>query len=197
MTKIITLLVLLAFLLLPCLPSEAQQPTKVPTIGFLVPGSASGFAARVEAFQHGLRELGYVEGKNIDIEYRWAEGTLDRLPQLAAELVRIKVDVIVTSGDAAIRAAKEKTTTLPIVVGVAGDLVEPGYVASHSRPAGNITGLIDISPELSTKRLELVREAFPKTSRVIILLNATNPVMVLNFKEIERTARAMGLKPES
>jgi putative tryptophan/tyrosine transport system substrate-binding protein len=177
-------------------PAEAQQ-AKVPKIGFLVPGSPSGFAARVAAFRQGLRELGYVEGKNITVEYRWAEGTLDRLPQLAAELVRIKVDVIVTSGDAAIRAVKENTPTIPIVVGVAGDLVVPGYVDSHSRPGGNITGLIDISPELSTKRLELVKEAFPKVSRVVILLNSANPVMVLNFKEIERTARAMGLKPES
>ena len=176
---------------------QAQQRAKFPRIGFLVPGSPSGFAARVEAFRQGLREFGYVEEKTIAIEYRWAEGKLDRLPQFAAELVRIKVDVIVTSGDAAIRAAKEKTTTIPIVVGVAGDLVATGYVASHSRPGGNITGLIDISPELSTKRLELVKEAFPKTSRVMILLNSANPVMVLNFKEIERTARAMGLKPES
>ena len=177
-------------------PAEAQQ-AKFPTIGFLVPGSPSGFAARIEAFRQGLRELGYLEGKNIAIEYRWAGGKLDRLPQFAAELVQIKVDVIVTSGDAAIRAVKEKTPNIPIVVGVAGDLVVTGYVASHSRPGGNITGLIDISPELSTKRLELVKEAFPKISRVVILLNSANPVMVLNFKEIERTAWAMGLKPES
>ena len=177
-------------------PAEAQQ-AKFPTIGFLVPGSPSGFAARIEAFRQGLRELGYLEGKNIAIEYRWAGGKLDRLPQFAAELVQIKVDVIVTSGDAAIRAVKEKTPNIPIVVGVAGDLVVTGYVASHSRPGGNITGLIDISPELSTKRLELVKEAFPKVSRVVILLNSANPVMVLNFKEIERTAWAMGLKPES
>ena len=188
---------LCALLFALCGSTEAQQATKVPRVGFLVPGSPSGFAARVEAFRQGLRDLGYVEGKNITIEYRWAEGTLDRLPQFAAELVGIKVDVIVTSGDAAIRAAKENTPTIPIVVGVAGDLVVPGYVASHSRPGGNITGLIDISPELSTKRLELIKEAFPKVSRVAILLNAANPVMVLNFKEIERTARAMGLKPES
>jgi ABC-type uncharacterized transport system substrate-binding protein len=162
-----------------------------------VPGSHSGFAARVEAFRHGLRELGYIEGKNIEIEYRWAEGKLDRLPELAAELVRINVDVIVTSGDAAIRAAKDKTSVIPIVVSVAGDLVVPGYVSSHARPGGNITGLIDISPELSTKRLELLKETFPKLSRMAILWNAANPVMVLNFKEIERTARAMDLAPDS
>ena len=177
--------------------AEAQQPKKVPRIGFLVPGSHSGFAARVEAFRHGLRELGYIEGKNIEIEYRWAEGKLDRLPELAAELVRINVDVIVTSGDAAIRAAKDKTSVIPIVVSVAGDLVVPGYVSSHARPGGNITGLIDISPELSTKRLELLKETFPKLSRMAILWNAANPVMVLNFKEIERTARAMDLAPDS
>jgi len=177
--------------------AEAQQGARIPRVGFLVPGSASGFATRVEAFRQGLRELGYVEGKSIAIEYRWAEGKLDRLPELSAELVRSKVDVIVTSGDAAIRAAKEKTTTIPIVVGVAGDLVGPGYVSSHARPGGNITGLLDISPELSTKRLELLKESFPEVSRVAILLNAANPVMVLNFKETERAARAMGLKPES
>ena len=177
--------------------ANAQQPKKVPRIGFLVPGSHSGFAARVEAFRHGLRELGYIEGKNIEIEYRWAEGKLDRLPELAAELVRINVDVIVTSGDAAIRAAKDKTSVIPIVVSVAGDLVVPGYVSSHARPGGNITGLIDISPELSTKRLELLKETFPKLSRMAILWNAANPVMVLNFKEIERTARAMDLAPDS
>jgi putative ABC transport system substrate-binding protein len=121
----------------------------------------------------------------------------DRLPELAAELVRINVDVIVTSGDAAIRAAKDKTSVIPIVVSVAGDLVVPGYVSSHARPGGNITGLIDISPELSTKRLELLKETFPKLSRMAILWNAANPVMVLNFKEIERTARAMDLAPDS
>jgi putative tryptophan/tyrosine transport system substrate-binding protein len=186
-----------AILFALCPDTMAQQVTKIPTVGFLVPGSPLGFAARVEAFRQGLRELGYVEGKNIAIEYRWAEGKLEQLPELAAELVRIKVDVIVTSGDAAIRAAKEKTATIPIVVGVAGDLLGPGHVASHARPGGNITGLLDISPELSTKRLELLRESFPKVSRVAILLNAANPIMVLNLKETERVARAMGLTPES
>ena len=180
-----------------CATAVAQQVAKIPTIGFLVPGSPSGFAARVEASQQGLRELGYIEGKSIIIKYRWAHDKLDRLPELAAELVRIKVEAIVTSGDAAIRAAKEKTSTIPIIVAVAGDLLGPGYVTSHARPGGNITGLLDISPELSTKRLELVKECFPKLSRVSVLLNAANPVMVLNFKEIERTAQAMGLTPQS
>jgi putative tryptophan/tyrosine transport system substrate-binding protein len=180
-----------------CTAAVAQQVSKIPTIGFLVPGSPSGFSARVEAFRQGLRELGYVEGKSVAIEYRWAEGKLDRLPELAAELVRIKVDAIVTSGDAAIRAAKERTTTIPIVVAVAGDLLGPRYVTSHARPGGNITGLLDISPELSTKRLELVKECFPRVSRVAILLNGANPVMVLNFKETESAARSMGLIPES
>jgi ABC-type uncharacterized transport system substrate-binding protein len=194
--RVLSILFVVALLAVAVM-AEAQQPTRVPRIGFLVPGSHSGFAARVEAFRHGLRELGYIEGKNIEIEYRWAEGKLDRLPELAAELVRINVDVIVTSGDAAIRAAKDKTSVIPIVVSVAGDLVVPGYVSSHARPGGNITGLIDISPELSTKRLELLKETFPKLSRMAILWNAANPVMVLNFKEIERTARAMDLAPDS
>ena len=162
--------------------AEAQPAAKLSRVGFLVPGSHAGFDARVDAFRRGLHALGYVEEKNILVEYRWAEGKLDRLPTLAAEMVRNKVDVIVTSGDAGIRAAKEKTTTIPIVVAVAGDLIGLGYVASHARPGGNITGLIDISPELSTKRLELLKEAFPKIFHVVILLNTANPVMVLNFK---------------
>src|ERR1043166_9053177 len=177
--------------------AEAQPAAKLSRVGFLVPGSHAGFDARVDAFRRGLHALGYVEEKNILVEYRWAEGKLDRLPALAAELVQAKVDVIVTCGDAGIRAAKEKTTTIPIVVAVAGDLIGLGYVASHARPGGNITGLIDISPELSTKRLELLKEAFPKIFHVVILLNTANPVMVLNFKEIERTARGMGLTSES
>lgn len=133
--------------------AHAQQLRKIPKVGFLVPGSQAGFAARVEAFRQGLRELGYIEGENIAVEYRWAEGKLDRLPELAADLVQYKVDVIVTSGDAAIHAARESTAIIPIVVGVAGDLLHSGYVASHARPGGNITGLIDMSPDLSTKRL--------------------------------------------
>jgi ABC-type uncharacterized transport system substrate-binding protein len=175
----------------------AQQLAKIPTIGFLVPGSQLGFAPRIEAFRQRLRELGYLEGKNILIEYRWAEGELDRLGEFAAELVQRKVDVIVTSGDAAIRSVREKTAIIPIVVGVAGDLVAPGYVASHARPGGNITGLIDMSPDLSTKRLELLKEIFPKLARLRILWNAANPVMGMNFKETERVARVMSLKTES
>jgi len=177
--------------------AQAQQPTKIPRVGFLVPGSQASFAARVEAFRQGLRDLGYIEGKNIAVEYRWAEGKLDHLRELAGELVERKVDIIVTSGDAAIRAARESTATIPIVVGVAGDLLGPGYVASHARPGGNITGLIDMSPDLSTKRLELLKETFPKVARLRILWNAANPVMALNFKETERAARGMGLKAES
>jgi putative ABC transport system substrate-binding protein len=180
-----------------CTPVHGQQPTKLPRVGFLVPGSPAGFAVRVEAFRQGLRELGYTEGKNIAIEYRWAEGNLDQLRKLAADLVQSKVDVIVTSGDAAIGAARENTAIIPIVVGVAGDLVVTGYAASHARPGGNITGLIDMSPDLSTKRLELLKETFPKVARLRILWNAANPVMALNFKETERAARGMGLKAES
>ena len=177
--------------------AQPQQATNVPKVGFLIPGSHAGFAARVEAFRQGLHELGYIEPSNISVEYRWAEGNFDQLPKLAADLVQSKVDVIVTSGDAAIRAARKSTAIIPIVVGVAGDLVALGYVASHARPGGNITGLIDMSPDLSTKRLELLKEIFPKLARLRILWNAANPVMGMNFKETERMARALSLKSES
>jgi putative ABC transport system substrate-binding protein len=176
---------------------QAQQGTKLPRVGFLIPGSQVGFAVRVEAFRQGLRELGYTEGRNITIEYRWAEGDLDQLRELSADLVQSKVDVIVTSGDAAIRAARDSTAAIPIVVGVAGDLVALGYAASHARPGGNITGLIDMSPDLSTKRLELLKETLPKLARLRILWNAANPVMGMNFKQTERVAHAMSLKAES
>ena len=133
----------------------------------------SANSARIEAFRQGLRELGYVEGKNIVIEYRYAEGKLDRLPALAAELVRLKVDVIVTAGPAATRAAKEATVTIPIVMAQDHDPVGNGFVASLARPGGNITGLSTLAPELSGKRLELLKEIIPRLSRVAVLGNST------------------------
>jgi putative ABC transport system substrate-binding protein len=188
-----------AMLLALCLPAEAQQPKKIPRIGYLSPQSpAKGLQqARLIGFQQGLRQLGYVEGQNIIIEYRHAEGKLDRLPELAAELVRFEVDVIVTMGDASITAAKQATSTIPIVVGVSGDLVGAGHVVSHARPGGNVTGLTDTSPELSTKRLELLKEFVPKASRVAVLWNPTNAVMVLNFKETEIAAESLRLQIQS
>jgi putative tryptophan/tyrosine transport system substrate-binding protein len=173
------------------------QPKKVPRLGFLGTTSPSDISARVEAFRHGLREVGYVDGQNITIEYRWAEGKLDRLPNLAAELVSHKVDIIVTHGETAIRALKQVTKTIPIVVGVTGDLIVTGHAASLARPGGNITGLVDTSPELSGKRLELLKEILPKVLRIAVLWNGANPVKVLDFKETEMAAQALGLKLQS
>ena len=154
--------------------AEAQQPAKIPRIGFLFRGSLSANPVRIEAFRQGLRELGYVEGKNIIIESRYAEGKLDRLPALAAELVRLKVDVIVTAGPPSTRAAKEATTTIPIVMTNDPDPVGSGFVASLARPGGNITGL-SLRPGAKRKRLELLKEIVPKLSRVAVFGNSTNP----------------------
>jgi putative ABC transport system substrate-binding protein len=184
-------------LLTTAFSAEAQQPTKIPRIGFLGTSSPSAISVRVEGFRQGLRENGYVEGQNIAIEYRWAEGKLDRLPNLAAELVSHKVDIIVTHGDAGIRALKQATKTIPIVVGVTGDLVVTGHAVSLARPGGNITGFVDTSPDLSGKRMELLKEILPKVSHIAILWNAANPVKVLDFKETEAAAQALGLKLQS
>src|SRR4029434_3848468 len=145
---------------------EAQQPNKVPRIGLLVPSSSD--STRKDAFLQGLGDLGYVEGKNIAIEYRYTEGELDRLSDLAAELVRLNVDVIVTAAISSVRAAKKATATIPIVF-VVGDAVDSGLVASLARPGGNATGLTFLAPELDGKRLELLKEAFPKVTRVAFL----------------------------
>jgi putative ABC transport system substrate-binding protein len=172
--------------------AEAQQPTKVSRIGFLGPTSAAGIAARLEAFRSGLRELGYVEGRDIVIEFRWAEGKYDRLPELAAELVRLKVDVIVTHGVPGVQAAKNATKTIPIVIAAVGDAVTFGLVASLARPGGNITGLSFFTPELNGKRLELLKEAFPRIRRVAFLFNSDNPGAPLAAME----AAAASLKVE-
>ncbi len=150
--------------------------------------------ARTEAFRQGLRELGYVEGKNIVIELRSAEGKLDRLPALAAELVRLKVDVIVTGGPTATRAAKEATSTIPIVMAQDTDPVGNGFVASLARPGGNITGLSTFAPELSGKRLELLKETIPKLSRVAVFGTSTYPGNAQSLKEVELAAKAFGVK---
>ena len=144
------------------LSAKAQQPTKIPRIGYLNASSPSTNPDRVEAFRQGLRELGYVDGKNIVIEYRAAEGKLDRLPALVAELVRLKVDFIVTAGPPGTRAAKEAHVTIPIVMGFDNDPVSNGFVASLARPGGNITGLSTLAPELSGKQLELLKEIVPR-----------------------------------
>ena len=167
---------------------------KVPRIGYLAAASLSAFATRTEAFRQGLRELGYVEGKNIIIEYRYAEGKLDRLPALAAELVRLKVDVIVTGGAPATRSAKEATRTIPIVMASDADPVGSGFVASLARPGGNITGLSTLATEISGKRLELLKEIVPKLSRVAIFGTSTYPGNGQALKEMELAAGAFGVK---
>jgi putative tryptophan/tyrosine transport system substrate-binding protein len=184
------LCVLPTFLLLTGF-SWAQQAGKVPRIGFLSTGSSSSDSTRIEAFRQGLRDLGYVEGKNIAIEYRYVERNFD---QLAAELVRLKVDLIVTGGTPPTRAAKNATTTIPIVMAAVGDPVGTGLVASLARPGGNITGLSLLSPELSGKRLELLKEAFPRVTRVAVLLNPTNPATEAQLAETQVAAGSLAVE---
>jgi ABC-type uncharacterized transport system substrate-binding protein len=160
---------LCALLMALSFPAEAQQAKKVPLIGYLGGSSFSIGKSNIDAFRQGLHELGYVEGKNILLEYRWADAKFDRLPALAAELVSLKADVIVTAGTQPTLAVKQASSTIPIVVGSAGDLVGTGLVASLARPGGNVTGSTNIDPDLSAKRLELLKETIPKLSRVAIL----------------------------
>jgi putative ABC transport system substrate-binding protein len=170
--------------------AQAQQSLKIPRIGFLIAASPSSVSARLEAFRQGLRELGYVEGKNIVIEWRYAEGKLDRLPALAAELVQLKVDIIVTGPPSATRATKEATVTIPIVMAQDTDPVANRFVASLARPGGNITGLSTLATEISGKQLELLKEAVPRLSRVAILGNSAVPGNAQSLKEMELAAGA-------
>ncbi|MBI2370613.1 MAG: ABC transporter substrate-binding protein [Deltaproteobacteria bacterium] len=172
--------------------SDAQAPARVPRIGFLALHPAP--SPRSQAFEQGLQELGYVEGQTIALEYRWAAGRADRLPALAAELVRLEVDVIVAVGDAVIRATMNATRTIPIVMAIAGDPVGSGFVASLARPGGNVTGLSFLAPELSVKRLELLKEVVPGLSRVAVLRNPANPASALALREMEAAARALGVQ---
>jgi putative tryptophan/tyrosine transport system substrate-binding protein len=164
-----------AILLALCVSAEAQQPAKVPRIAFQTDAPAATIAARIEGFRQGLRELGYVEGRNIIVEWRSAEGKPERRNDIAAELVRLKVDVIVSPGPTVTRALKEATSTIPIVMGQDTDPVGSGFVASLARPGGNITGLAALAPEMSGKQLELLKEIIPKLSRVAVIGNSTNP----------------------
>src|SRR5437016_1405685 len=197
MTKKTILFALCSLLLAPSSASEAQQPTKIPRIGYLTVASLSSNVARVEAFRQGLRELGYVEGKNIAIEWRSAEGKFERQSELAAELVRLKVDVIVSSGPTMTRAAKEATATIPIIMAQDTDPVENGFVASLARPGGNITGLSVLSPELSGKQLELLKEIVSKLSRVAVIGNSNEPANSKTLKEIELAAGAFKVQVQS
>jgi len=190
----ITVLALIALLFALCSPSQAQQPKKVHRIGYLTVAPLSSNVGRIEAFREGLRELGYVEGQNIVIEWRSAEGKFERQGELAAELVRLKVDVIVSSGPTMTRAAKEATSTIPIVMAFDSDPVGNGFVTSLARPGGNVTGLSALSPELSGKQLELLKEIIPKLSRVAVLGNSTEPANPKTFKEIELAAGTLGVQ---
>ena len=175
------------------LTADAQQAQPIPRLGFLASASADVTKSLLAAFQQGLRELGYMEGKNILIESRYAAGDFARLPDLAGELVRLHVDVILTEGAPAAHAAQQRTTTIPIVIGNAGDPVGMGLVASLARPGGNITGLSMMSPELMGKRLELLKEIIPSASRVAVLLNPANPTSPLQLQEFQATAPALGV----
>jgi putative ABC transport system substrate-binding protein len=174
--------------------AEPQQTKNVPRIGFLSALSPEDVPAWLESFRQGLRALGYVEGKNIVVEWRFAEGKLNRLPALANELVRLKVDVIVSGGPAVTRAAKGATSTIPIVMGFDNDPIGSGFIASLARPGGNITGLSNFAPEMSGKRLELLKEIIPKLSRVAVLGASAQPGNAQMLKETELAAGTFGLQ---
>jgi len=176
--------------------AEAQQREKVFRIGFLDPSTPSGMAVMVDAFRHELGKLGWIEGKNITIEYRFAEQKSERLPELAADLIRLKVDVIVSASSTSALAAKSTTTTIPIVMTQSADPVGAGLVASLARPGGNITGLSTLSPELTTKRLEILKDAVPKLSRVGLLRTPEGIGQDLQLKELRPAALALKLKLE-
>jgi ABC-type uncharacterized transport system substrate-binding protein len=176
------------------LAASAQQAGKLPTIGFLVSGTPSSHGQWVAAFVQRLRELGWIEGRTIAIEYRWADGRSERFAEIAAEFVRLKVDVIVTSGTAAVVAAKQATSVIPIVFAAAGDPVGTGLVASLARPGGNITGLSIQQPDVAAKRLELLREVVPGLRRLAILGNVGGPAVVLDMREVQAAARTLGLE---
>ena len=196
MKNLLRLTVIVAALAGLAAGAPAQQQ-KVPKIGVLVSSSPSANAARDEALRQGLRELGYTEGRNVMLEYRYADGKLDRLTGLAAELVRLNADVIVAGGTRVAVAARQATGTIPIVVAGAGDLVRAGLVKSFMRPGGNVTGVSRLSPDFIGKRLEVLKEAVPKTARVAVLLNADNPGQGPTVKEIELGARAWAMMPQS
>jgi len=197
MTKKIILFALCSMLLAPSSAVAAQSAEKIPHVGFLDPTSRAVSNARIESFQQGLRKFGYIEGKNIVIEYRFADGKSELLQNFANELVRLNVDIIVTRAIPGAVAAKQATSKIPIVfVGVA-DAVAAGLVASLARPGGNITGLTSLAPELSGKRLELLREIVPKVSRVSVLRNPSNAGDPIIWKETEAAAQALGLELQS
>ena len=198
MKKKITVLTLCAMLLALSVPAEAQQQLKkLHRIGILLVGSSSFYSAWIDVFRQGLKELGYIEGKNIAIEYRYAEGKADRLPALAAELVGLKVEIVFTSSTPSVLAVKKATSTIPIVFVSISDPVASGLVTSLARPGGNITGLSLVAVELSGKRLELLKEAVPKVTRVAFLWESTNPDQAPQWREAQAAAQALGLQLQS
>ena len=172
----------------------AQQSQKIPRIGVLLPGTPASFAPRTKAFLDGLRELGHVEGRTIAIEWKWGQDRVDTLSELAAQLVRGNVDVIVTAGTSAAKALKAATQTIPIVMAIVGDPVGARLVDSLARPGGNATGFSIVSPELGAKRLELLKEVVPTVSSVTVLLNTNNPLSQIELKEMQIAAQAMRLQ---
>ena len=198
--KKITVLTLCVVLFAPCLPIYAQQAGKNSRIGFLDGSTASGSAVLVDAFRQELSKLGWIEGKNIIIEYRFAEQKSERLPELATELVRLKVDLIVVTGPSPALAAKKATTTIPIVIASAPDPVGLSLVASLARPGGNVTGLSSLTPELNTKRLEILKDAVPKLARVGFLWASAGPGTGvgrdIQLKELRAAAEVLKLKLE-
>jgi ABC-type uncharacterized transport system substrate-binding protein len=189
-TSILVAVVLLAL----GVTAEAQQQKKIPRIGYLAFATLTTNTYRADAFRQGLRQLGYAEGKDSVIEYRYAEGKLDRLNELAAELVRLKVDVIVTRGSASTRAAKAATSTIPIVMTLDPDPVGNGFVASLARPGRNITGLSSLAPEISGKQLEILKETVPKLSRVAVFATSTIPGQALQLREIGLAAGPLSVQ---
>lgn len=175
--------------------TQAQEPKKIPQIGYQSGGLASAATPRIEAFRQGLRELGYTEGQNVVIEIRYAEGNLDRIPELVAELVRLKVNVIVSATEQGIRAAQKATQTIPIVMAATGDPVQSGFVTDLARPGGNITGTTSsTSPESTRKQVELLKEALPRLSHLAVLWNSSNVSQRERIKDVEAAAKALDLK---
>jgi putative tryptophan/tyrosine transport system substrate-binding protein len=190
---------LCALLLAPCFSAQAQQPAKVPRIGFLSgSGDLNTPGLQIEAFRRGLRDLSYIEGKNILVEYRYVEGKVDRIPSLVAELMRLKVDVFISGNLVAIRAAKQATKTIPIVMVTTADPVTAGLIDSLARPGGNITGLSRLNRDLRGKRLELLKEVVPRISRVGVLWDTSSaPELATAFKDYETAARALKIPIQS
>jgi putative ABC transport system substrate-binding protein len=190
---VFTIILTIALLAAP-LATEAQPPGRAHRIGFLAGGSPGPSTPNVEQFRQGLRELGYTEGQNIVIEYRWAEGKLDRLPELAADLVRLKVDMIVAPVSTSAQAAHQATRTIPIVMIGVGDPIALGLVASLSRPGGNVTGNASYGPELVGKNLELLKEIVPDIKRVAVFWTPANPAHVRSLKDLEEPARLLAIQ---